>query len=90
MATFLVTYDLNNETNRPNILRSIREDFDGFAMLSESSYAISTAKSVQTVYNHLKEHIDGDDVIYIITLNRPFLGFGSKEVNDWLDANLAY
>lgn len=41
MPVYLVTYDLNKEANRPPIVNKVKE-FGSWAMLSESSYAIST------------------------------------------------
>jgi hypothetical protein len=88
MATYIVTYDLNKEIKRPNIVGAIRK-YDSWAKLSESSYAISTTSSPYQVYNDLLEHLDGNDQLYVITLRKPFYGQGSKEVNDWLEANLS-
>lgn len=90
MATYIVTYDLNNETTRPNILKSIRENFNGFAKLSESSYAISTSLTPDQVHNNLSRFLDSDDTIYIISLSRPYSGRGPKNVNAWLEDNLPY
>ncbi|MDD9745515.1 MULTISPECIES: hypothetical protein [Marinovum] len=89
MAVYIVTYDLNNETKRPPLLEDIKS-YSAWAKLSESSYAISTTESTTDVYNALKKHIDSDDRIYIITLKKPWSGFGSKQVNEWLDNNLSY
>jgi len=91
MVTYLVTYDLNNEDNGANrraLLISIREDFDDYAKLSESSYAISTTKTPSGVHKHLKRHLDENDHIYIIALSKPYSGRGPKNVNEWLAANL--
>lgn len=90
MACYIVTYDLNKETKRPNILKDIKEGFGGWAKLSESSYAISTNLSPDGVYDILSKHLDGNDHIYIITLKKPWQGFGPKTVNDWLNDALTW
>lgn len=87
MNTYIVTYDLNKETKRPPIVKEIK-DFGNWAKLSESSYAINTNLSVQQVYEKLKHLIDSNDNLYIITLKKPYSGFGKKEVNDWLEQHL--
>ncbi len=87
MACYLVTYDLNHETKRPPIVQEVKS-FDGWARLSESSYAISTWMSAMDVYNKLSKLIDGNDQLYIIPLKKPWYGFGPKDVNKWLDDNL--
>lgn len=87
MAVLLITYDLNREAKRPNIVKDIKA-YGSWAKLSESSYAIKTDKSASTVYAELEEHIDGNDQLYVINLRKPWMGFGPKDVNDWLDDNL--
>lgn len=90
MPAYLVTYDLNRETSRPNITKKLKDSYPAWAMLSESSYAIVTSSTPGEVYATLKPMIDADDNIYIITLKKPYSGYGSKLVNDWLENNLPY
>jgi hypothetical protein len=89
MPVYLVTYDLNKETKRPNITGKIKE-YGYWAKLSESSYAIKTEQTPQQVYNVLQPLLDSNDTLYVITLKRPHYGQGSKEVNQWLENNLPY
>ena len=89
MASLLVTYDLNKETKRPDILKDIKS-FGNGAKLSESSYAVETNLTPQAVYNALAKHLDSNDNCYVIHLRSPFYGQGPKEVNDWLDTYLGY
>lgn len=88
MAVYLVTYDLNRETVRPNIVGEIKKFT--WARLSESSYAIETHLTVEAVYNRLKPVIDSNDNIYIISLKHPYQGFGPADVNKWLEDRLTY
>ena len=89
MATLLVTYDLNRPgKDYDDLLKKIKSY--GWARLSESSYAISTTSDPQTVYNSLKPFLDPNDNLYVITLKKPYTGFGPKDVNDWLERNLTY
>lgn len=90
MATLIVTYDLNKETKRPPLLKTLKETYPNWARLSESSYAIETGDSPVDVFSNLQEHIDGNDNLYIITLKRPYYGQGPKDVNDWLENNLTW
>lgn len=87
--TYLVTYDLNKETTRPPIVERVKE-FDIWARLSESSYAINTPLTVQQVYDYFKPLLDSNDNLYIITLKHPWTGYGPKKVNEWLEDNLSY
>ena len=88
MSVLLITYDLNKETKRPPIVLEIKELGSSWVKLSESSYAISTSKTPDTVYKKLKSMIDKDDVIYIIPLKKPWNGYGFEKVNQWLSKNL--
>lgn len=89
MAVYIVTYDLNKETKRPDIVGEIKK-YGSWAKLSESSYAISTSETVAAVYGKMQKHLDQNDNLYVITLKRPYTGFGQKDVNDWLASNLTY
>lgn len=86
MAVHLVTYDLNKEAKRPNIVEAIRK-FD-FVQLSESSYAIDSKQSSEQIFNALEEFIDENDNLYVIGLHSPWAGFGPEKVNDWLHDRL--
>lgn len=90
MTVFLITYDLNKETTRPNIVKHIKDGFEGWAKLSESSYAIKTNLSEVAVWQYMATMLDGNDNMYIIQLKRPYIGRGPKEVNDWLETNLQW
>lgn len=87
MPVYLVTYDLNKEANRPPIVDKVKE-FGSWAMLSESSYAISTGMTPEQVHAHFKPLLDSNDTIYIISLCWPWMGVGPKRVNDWLTQSL--
>ncbi|MER9893287.1 hypothetical protein NKJ40_14540 [Mesorhizobium sp. M0119] len=89
MSTFIVTYDLNKETARPKIVDEVKASA-GWARLSESSYAISTSETVNQVYERFKKHLDGNDNFYVISLRRPYAGWGKKDVNDWLEKHLPH
>ena len=87
MACYIVTYDLNKETNRPDIVAAF-DAYDGWARLSESSYSISTNKSPDQVFSDFAEYLDGNDQIYVISLSKPYAGQGDQKVNDWLEGHL--
>ena len=87
MAILLVTYDLNKPGQDYKDFIEAFKKYE-WARLSESSYAIETTKSPETIYNELVPHIDKDDRVYIITLTRPLWYWGSKKVNEWLEARL--
>lgn len=86
--TVLITYDLNKEAKRPPIVDAIKSIGNGWARLSESSYAITTTLSPQQVFQRLSPLLDSNDSLYVITLSRPWWGQGKSEVSEWLQKNI--
>jgi hypothetical protein len=86
----LVTYDLNREVIRPKIVDAIKKLGSGWARLSESSYAIADGGTVEQVYGKLKPLLDNNDYLYVVTLKKPWTGFGLKKVNEWVESNLTH
>lgn len=89
MAVYLVTYDLNKETSRPNIVGLVRK-YGAWARLSESSYAIVTDGTPSDVYQTFRQVLDDNDQLYVITLKKPWDGQGGPDVNTWLENNLPW
>lgn len=88
MKIYLVTYDLHVKgQNYTDLLAKIKESAK-WARLSESSYAIGTEKTPQQLYDYLNISLDSNDQLYIVTITKPYIGHGAKEVNDWLENNL--
>ena len=87
MSVQLVTYDLNSPGKDYTGLHKEIKRHD-WARLSESSYAIDTDETVYQVYDRLEPFIDSNDHIYVITLTRPYVGYGPVEVNRWLENHL--
>lgn len=90
MAVYLISYDLNKETVRPKIVDKIRDTFEGYARISESSYAVSTTRTVQQAYDVVKPLLDDNDNLYVITLRRPYIGYGPEDLNKWLENELPW
>jgi hypothetical protein len=61
---------------------------DDWAWLSESSYAIVSNLPPQSVTDQARKYLDPNDNIYVITLKRPYWGWGPEDVNKWLERNL--
>jgi hypothetical protein len=89
MAVLLVTYDLNKAGQDYAGFYSVIKSFP-YAKLSESSYAIQTDLTPEAIFNQLTPHRDQNDYVYIITLKKPYIGYGLKTVNGWLEQTLTY
>lgn len=88
MSVYLVTYDLNSPGQKHTEVLEKIKNYGSWARLSESSYAISTHETVGQVYGKFEPLIDSNDNLYVISLHRPYTGFGKKDVNEWLQNNL--
>ena len=86
MAVLIVSYDLNKEDKRPDIVSEVKKY--AWARLSESSYAIDTSETQSQVYARFKKYIDDNDDLYVITLSQPWDGWGRRAVIEWLQARL--
>jgi len=83
MAVYIITYDLNKEVVRPNIVKKIKE-FGSWARLSESSYAVESSSSPQAIYQSFAPLLDSNDNLFVITLSAPWWGQGPQDVLNWL------
>ncbi|MGD0036116.1 MAG: hypothetical protein ABSC53_02340 [Bacteroidota bacterium] len=89
MPLLLVTFDPNKpEQDHSNLLDEIMSYSN--IRLSESSYAIITDKTPEAVCSDLNKFIDKNDNLYVITLKRPYDGYGPNLANDWLKKELTY
>jgi hypothetical protein len=87
MPLLLVTFESNKPgQDHSNLLDKIMSYSN--VRLSKSSYAIITDKTPSAVCEELKKHIDINDSFYIINFKRPYAGYGSKLVIDWLKKEL--
>ncbi|WP_339142388.1 hypothetical protein [Pseudoalteromonas galatheae] len=89
MSVLLVTYDLNSPGQKHGQLLEELQSF-AWAKLSESSYAINTTLTPDQLFERLKQYLDTNDNLYIITLKKPWQGYGPKDVNEWLSNNLSF
>jgi len=89
MTAHLIAYDLNRETIRPPIVAKIKSLGTSWAKLSESSYAVADAGTVQQVFQALKPLLDPNDNLYVSTLKKPWTGFGPPAVNQWMEQHLS-
>lgn len=90
MAVYLINYDLNTPEQKHSKVLEMVESFIYYVNLSESSYAVDSTLSSQQIYNKFKPLIDSNDTLWVIPLKKPYTGYGSKKVIEWLDASLTY
>jgi hypothetical protein len=89
MPLLLVTYDLGKTgTDYPGLLKKINRYSN--IRITESSYAIITDKSPKDVCAEMQKYVDGENTVYVITLNRPYEASDMNYVSDWLNKELTY
>ncbi len=88
MEVLLINYDLNFEIRRPPIVERIRKLYPDNKRISESSYAIYTNDSPETVYDKFKDLIDSNDNCMVFTLRRPYAGWHRTPVIEWLESRV--
>jgi len=87
MPLLLVTFEGDKSgQDYSDLLEEIRSYSN--VKLSKFSYAIITDKTPDAVCKELKKYIDTNDSIYIVNLKRPYAGYGSELVTDWLKKEL--
>lgn len=87
MAVVLIAYDLMNPgQNYIDIKRFI--SMYPHIKLSESAYAVETDDSPKNIFSRLKQYLEKNDILYIITLTPPFDGQGKESSNRWLQQRL--
>jgi len=84
----LVSYDLNKEVKRPNIVAEVKKT--DWARLSESSYVIDTSETPEQVHARFKKHLDSNDFFFVMRVTKPYTGWGPKDVVEWLDDKMRY
>lgn len=87
MPTLLVTYEAGGLEQDYQDLQTKITTFP-WRRLSTNTYVISTRADPQTVYKRLKQFLQPYDKLYVFTIQKPYIGVGLKNVNDWLDENL--
>jgi hypothetical protein len=87
MPLLLVTFDSDKPGQDYSDLLDQIKSYSN-VRLSKSSYAIITDKTPGVVCEEMKKYIDANDNLYIINLKRPYAGYGSELVTDWLKKEL--
>ena len=90
MAVRIVTYDLNQEKKKRGDYEDLLELIKTYpwARLSESSYAIETDEEAETLYEQFRPHLDANDFLLVLTLDRPWWGTQRPDVTQWLHQRL--
>lgn len=86
MPTLLITYDIADDDARAAVLTTIRRR--AWAKLTESAYAVDTDESAQELYADLLQHCGTKDRLIVVGLARPFIGYTTEEIANWVGEKL--
>lgn len=89
MKSYLVTYDLIKRKDYPELIKALESYKTTWHCLG-SVWILKTDKTAAQIFDHLRPHIDQDDKLIVILLQREakWTASFSKECQDWLQKNL--
>lgn len=85
MGVYLLTFDTPNRDYRR--YHAFVERFDAMR-LSDTAWAVQSELGADALYLELEPLLEKDDHAYVITLSRPWIGYGYEAMNDWLGRHL--
>ncbi|OFI38595.1 hypothetical protein BIU82_04560 [Arthrobacter sp. SW1] len=89
MAVHWVNYDLNKSGQDYTKLIEYLKSHQSWAKPLKSSFFVKTTLTASQLRDGVKEHIDPNDDVVVMTANSSWATYGiSKPVTDWLKVNL--
>ena len=88
MKSYLVTYDLIKRKNYPELIGALEKLNYWHCLLS--TWIIKSDNTAEEIFDYLRPHIDDDDKLIVILLQREAKWTTSfpKNCQDWLRDNL--
>lgn len=84
---YIINYDLNKEKNYDELIKAIKS-YGNWAKILLSCWAVVTTKSAQEVRDHLLQHMDNDDSIFVVKSGREAAWRNVICDSKWLQDNL--
>jgi hypothetical protein len=86
MAVLIINFDFSpSGASHYPMIRAIKKY--PWAKLTDTSYAISTDLTPQTVFTQLRGLMESSCNLYVMTFRKPYAGYGPQSVIDWLQQN---
>lgn len=90
MTVYCVSYDLNKSGQNYNALYEELKKSSNWCHPMDSTWLIVTSETAEQLRDRLRKHMDDNDTLLVIKSIRPYSGWLTKEVWDWLDKNIPY
>jgi hypothetical protein len=85
MATYLITYDLQD----PSKEKALLDYLVNGTLATKSSYLLTTSSETPQQLVDAIRAIANDKIhVYVFTIAKPYYGFGPNAANDWLTKHL--
>ena len=86
MSVYLITYDLQDSQYEDAVLEYIKKG--SYVYLVDSSYAVNWSKAAAQISEDIQRIANNKIHVYVLSISRPYSGYGPKAANDWLAQNL--
>lgn len=87
MASYIITYDLRKQRNYEVLYEAIKS-YETWAHVLESTWVVKTTKSAVQIRDHLANHIDSDDGLFVVKSGTESAWHNVICKNEWLKENL--
>lgn len=85
MGVYLVTFESPSQDYR--LIHAFIARFEAMR-LSDTAWAVQAEQQADALYEELEPLLGKDDHAYVITLTKPWIGYGYEAMNDWLGRHL--
>lgn len=85
MGVYLVTFESPSQDYHH--YHAFVKRFDTMR-LSDTAWAVQTDRTSDALYHELESIVGKDDHAYVISLVKPWIGYGYEAMNDWLVRHL--
>lgn len=88
MNAYCISYDLLSPgKNYDDLIAEIKRS-PTWAKPLKSLFLVRTTETPEQLYNRLRPHMDGNDLVLIIHVRKPYYGFLDKDVINWIDQSV--
>ena len=90
MAVYMITYDLNSAgQDYENVIKAIKDASTGvWCSYWKSSYLIKSNLTVQQVSDMITPHLDSNDRLLVIEVNKNYQGWLSEKQWKYINENI--
>lgn len=86
MNVLLVTTEFNPGGNEQPV-HELLERFENLR-INDNAYLVATEQGPDELYRQLQPFLGSDDIAYVITASKPWMGYGYQAMNHWLNGFL--